>query len=607
MRSIRLSLIVYFLVLLALAMGGVSWFAYQTTAQALRGKRDSTKVLIESQYTEQKQQIATSFDNRILHKAQFLAKTARVSKDYLEPLFAIGAMGTGLQPQGYLNAPLWLASGSGDLSVDLFLKRPSDIVIKDAEDVLPHADGSQHQGQEYFQTYSRRGKIQQHSENLGQRLLMLDEQVRGTVKFGSGHFDTIEPEAGWKLRIVTLKAPVDRPLRDPTHISFRLPPPRFRSKNQGKRDFAAKGSPGEPLADSPPVPPPGPRPGGFERPIVFVQYASETAPMDKELADLLSAREDKFTALESETHGALVGLRWHLLWISLATFAGIVVGGLVLVRVGLAPLARLSEAVSQVSERNFRLKINPRELPAELQPIAARLTDTLEQLKQAFAREKQAAADISHELRTPLAAMMTTLDLSLRKARTAAEYREMLADIRSSGAQMAHLVERLLALARLDAGADRLCTQEVDVREIARQCTNLIRPLAEARGLALRLHAPDPVPLHVDPDKLREILNNLLHNAVEYNRPQGAIDLNVGRVNGHVQLKVSDTGIGIAPEQRQQIFERFFRADPSRHADTPHAGLGLSIVKSYVDLMGGRIDVDSTTSGSTFTIALPAQ
>src|SRR5205085_2347372 len=124
-------------------------------------------------------------------------------------------------------------------------------------------------------------------------------------------------------------------------------------------------------------------------------------------------------------------------------------------------------------------------------------------------------------------------------------------------------------------------------------------------GLALRLHAPDPIPMKVDPDKLREILNNLLHNAVEYNRPEGAIDLNVARVNGHVHLAVSDTGIGIAPELRQHIFERFFRADPSRHAATPHAGLGLSIVKSYVDLMGGTIGVDSGAHGSTFTIELP--
>jgi signal transduction histidine kinase len=415
----------------------------------------------------------------------------------------------------------------------------------------------------------------------------LDKEMRKkAVDFLAEQFDDVEPNAGWKLRRVTIKAPIR--FKSFGFIAWG-PSPQGKNSSQ-KRDFIAKG------------PFRGPAP---EPPAVFVQYASDTSLMDQQLAAFLADRDAKIAQQESETQDALVALRWRLLWTCLGTLAGFVAGGLVLVGLGLAPLARLSDAVSKVSEKDFRLKMNLKDLPGELQPIAARLSDTLEQLKRAFAREKQAAADISHELRTPLAAMMTTLDLAVRKSRSAAEYREMLEDIRSSGAQMSHLVERLLALARLDAGAVQLRAQEIDARDVARQCTNLIRPLAEARGLALRLHAPDPVPLKVDPDKLREILNNLLYNAVEYNRPEGAIDLNVVRINGQVHLAVSDTGIGIAPEQREHIFERFFRADPSRHADTPHAGLGLAIVKSYVDLMGGTIDVESGTQGSTFTIELP--
>ena len=162
--------------------------------------------LLQSQFKDQERQIVSNLDKHISRKAQFLARSARVSKDYLEPLFVIGVLGMRLQPQGYLNAPLWLASGGADLSFDLFLKRPSDIVIKDAEDVLAHADTTPHQAQEYFQTYSRRGKIQQKSETLGDRLLPLDEQLRGMVQFRSEHFDTVEPEPGWKLRVVTIKA-----------------------------------------------------------------------------------------------------------------------------------------------------------------------------------------------------------------------------------------------------------------------------------------------------------------------------------------------------------------------------------------------------------------
>jgi heavy metal sensor kinase len=434
---------------------------------------------------------------------------------------------------------------------------------------------------------------------MGARTFTLDRDVRENAEFLTEKFDDIEPEPGWKLRRVTLKNTVLRRVRSSAPHFLRVPWA-FVGKNFGPK--ASKG----PFAEPPPIAPgPGPRQGGF-LPVIFVQYASETAPMEQKLAEFRDKRDAEIAQMDRETHDALVALPLRILGIGLATFAGIVAGGMVLVRRGLTPLARLSDAVSQVSEKDFRLKVKAQELPFELQPIAARLADTLEQLRRAFAREKQAAADISHELRTPLAAMMTTLELALRKARTASEYREMLEDIQASGAQMSHLVERLLALARLDAGADRLQAREIDARDIARQCTNLIRPLAEARGLALRLHAPDPVPLKVDPDKLREILNNLLHNAVEYNRPRGAIDLSVACDNGHVRLAVTDTGIGIAPAERERIFERFFRADPSRHADAPHAGLGLAIVKSYVELMGGKIEVDSDAQGSTFTVALPA-
>src|SRR5262249_23670265 len=150
-------------------------------------------------------------------------------------------------------------------------------------------------------------------------------------------------------------------------------------------------------------------------------------------------------------------------------------------------------------------------------------------------------------------------------------------------------VERLLALARLDAGVDQLRPRDVDAAELVEECAAMVRPLAEARDVTLRVHHKGPAPLRTDPEKLREILTNLLHNAIQYNRPHGAIDVAVERHNGEVDLAVQDTGIGIAPEARERIFERFFRADPARNTEDMHSGLGLAIVKGYVDLMGGSI------------------
>jgi heavy metal sensor kinase len=338
-----------------------------------------------------------------------------------------------------------------------------------------------------------------------------------------------------------------------------------------------------------------------------LQYGLDTAERDKAVANSKAELESQLAQLGDDLADARSRLGQQLLWVSLGAFGALVAGGLWLVSRGLSPLNRLSEAVSEVSEKDFRLRIDHEHLPRELKPIADRLAHTLDQLKRVFEREKQAAADISHELRTPVAALLTTLDITLRKPRSAEEYREVLEECRNSGKQINQLVERLLTLARLNAGADVLRPREVDVVALADQCVALVRPLAEARGLQLRLHKNGPASMNADPDKLREVLTNLLHNAIEYNKADGSIDVRVERSNGTLAMEVRDTGIGISPDAKGKIFERFYRADSSRHSDeTPHAGLGLAIVKGYVDLMGGSIDVDSTVgTGSTFRVRLP--
>jgi heavy metal sensor kinase len=360
-------------------------------------------------------------------------------------------------------------------------------------------------------------------------------------------------------------------------------------------------------ASGPPRPPrPGGGRGGF-RAEGTVLAAYRPSRLSAAFDIFQAQREDDLAKLEQRTSESLAELRNRLLVISLATFSFVVVGVYFLVRLGLMPLHRLGDAVSQVSEKDFRLHFDEPRIPAELTPIVDRLRHALDQLRGAFEREKQAAADISHELRTPVAALLTTIEVALKKPRKPEEYREVLADCRESGHQISQLVERLLTLARIDAGVDRLRKEPVDVTALAEQCTALVRPLAEARGLTLRLHSEGEAVMEADPGKLREVLTNLLHNAIEYNRPDGSVDLSVLRHNGTLCVEVRDTGVGIAPEARAHIFERFYRADPSRQAEGLHAGLGLAIVKGYVDLMGGSIAVESAEGeGSTFRVELPA-
>lgn len=592
MKSIRLSLIVYFLILFAAALGAVWWFVYESSAAMVRKSADSKRSLLEAQYKRSVTDASDGLDKHLVHRAQTLAKLSHWSWEHWGTLSSLSTIGAANQPHGFLYIPLWIA--------EIHLPSKIEVSIDNAEAFEPEIKAGQ--AVEYFQIAGQDGRTLQRSESLGEHTLPMEESVRDVDLFKSG-FDDVMLEPGVKLRMVTIRAlPRGRPalLRDPF---FRFGPPR--------QDRTATQPPNKNR-------PPGPRPGAGRRrdgpggfyppgPAVFIQYASDTGPLEADLTKHRKLYEEGLAEVIDNSNDTLTSLRKRLLWISGIAFVALALGGFWLVRLGLLPLARVSEAVSRVSEKDFRLQVEDRRLPSELQPIVERLKQTLEQLQRAFAREKQAAADISHELRTPLAALLTTLDVGLRKERSADEYQDLLRECRAAGQQMSHLVERLLALARLDAGVDHLRPREVDAGQVAEECAAMVRPLAEARDVRLRVHRDGPTHVRTDPDKLREIVTNLLHNAIQYNRPHGQIDIAVHRHNSNFDVQVQDTGIGIPPDVQAQIFERFYRADASRHADDLHAGLGLAIVKGYVDLMGGTIQVDSTVGeGSIFRVRLPA-
>jgi heavy metal sensor kinase len=337
---------------------------------------------------------------------------------------------------------------------------------------------------------------------------------------------------------------------------------------------------------------------------VFIQVATPSPSRQQ----LLTQYQISLADLAKDSGLARQSIRNQLLWIIGLALAASTVGAIGLIAIGLAPLKRLSQAVRRISVKNFELQLEGASLPRELRPIRHQLTQTLEQLQRAFAREKQSVANISHELRTPLAALLNTLEVGLRKARSSEEYAKLLGDCQSIGEQMSELVERLLALARLDAGADVLRRRPVDLTGLAEECVRLVRPIAETRDVTVAVHARAPVTVDTDPDKLREIVTNLLHNAIEYNKPGGTIDLTLSQTNGQARLLVRDTGIGIPEVHRARIFERFYRVDDSRHADGMHAGLGLAIVRAYTDLLGGTIRVDSREGeGTTFELQLPVR
>lgn len=352
---------------------------------------------------------------------------------------------------------------------------------------------------------------------------------------------------------------------------------------------------------------PAPPPNTESLPWFYIQCARSMATIDASLTQYAEERDQELAHLAGEIREARTTLRFLFAAICLVAFLAVAIGGPLIVGTGLRPLGKLSDAVSRVSEKDFKLPHDGQGLSEELAPIHARLTQTLDLLQRAFSREKQSVADISHELRTPIAALMATIDVALRKPRTPEHYRTTLEECRLISRQLSQLVERIMTLASLDAGNDHVHMARTDGTELATGCAAVIRPLASANGISVDLQVDPDLELNTDAGKLREVLMNLLHNAVEYNQSGGTIEL-VGRRDGSaIVFEVRDTGIGMTPDVSEKIFERFYRADVSRHSTGVHAGLGLAIVKEYVARLNGTISVESTPGvGSTFRVTLPA-
>jgi heavy metal sensor kinase len=598
MRSIRLSLLVYFLGLLGVAMGIISVLVYGTTQATLADKKRATAQLIQRQYEDLCAQEQARLDEALHSDARNLVNSHAHMQLDLEPWplspqdqgktqrrqmgYAVAQLAAGPVPTGPMVTSLWAAQALSALSG--FPRWPvTEIKLDESEPPEPGRSVV-----DYLQIHCAYPfPAAYRSRSLDGLSLIPPPDSGPPHEYLGPEYRDVELEPGVTVRRVMFRARVA--VEHLPNVTPAWPP----------------AVPGE----SRPAVRPGdkPFPRGMPKFGCMVYAAYSPARKEAAVAPHQKQRDEGLANLDKEMSEELAGLRNRLLAVTLAGFAAVVVGVFFLVRLGLMPLRRLGDAVSRVSEKDFRLHFDESRLPGELTPIVERLKQTLDQLRGAFEREKQAAADISHELRTPVAALLTTIEVALKKPRKPDEYREVLAECRESGQQISQLVERLLTLARIDAGVDRLRKEKVDVAALAEQCTALVRPLADARGLTLRLHSEGEAVLDADPGKLREVLTNLLHNAIEYNRPAGSIDLIVARHNGALRVEVRDTGVGIAPEARARIFERFYRADPSRHAEGLHAGLGLAIVKGYVDLMGGSIDVESAVGqGSTFRVELPA-
>jgi heavy metal sensor kinase len=277
-------------------------------------------------------------------------------------------------------------------------------------------------------------------------------------------------------------------------------------------------------------------------------------------------------------------------------------GGYFLAARALAPIDTITRTARRISAEDLSARLNLPATDDEVGRLAATLDEMLARLDESFRRERQFTADASHELRTPLAAMQAILGVVRERRRTPEDYEQALVDLSEEADRLRGLVEDLLRLARGDA-QQRAAREPLDLSTLLGDVTDSLRPLAEARGLALTYTGPAGLVLSGDADGLIRLFVNLLDNAIQYTE-RGAVTVTAGTAAGAVQVAVADTGGGIPPEHLPRNFDRFYRQDSAR--SSRGAGLGLAIALDIARAHGGTITVESTVGvGSTFTVHLP--
>jgi heavy metal sensor kinase len=297
--------------------------------------------------------------------------------------------------------------------------------------------------------------------------------------------------------------------------------------------------------------------------------------------------------------GDLLGL---ILVIGVIVFAAGFAGGWFLIARILDPIRRITRTAAHITEADSSRRVDVTATESELADLARTLNSAFDRLEGALRRQKLFTADASHELRTPLSVLTTQMELALKRDRPAPEYREVMETCLKAVQRMTALVEGLLHLSRADAGALKVRSDPVDLADVVRDALDLVRPLAEQKGIGLTAHV-QPHRIEGDREKLGEAVLNLVTNAIQYNRPDGRVSATLE--NGI--LEVADTGPGMPEEDRSRVFERFYRADKARARNAGGAGLGLAITKAIVEAHGGTIDFRSSRGqGTVFTVAIPA-
>ncbi|HZL88104.1 MAG TPA: HAMP domain-containing sensor histidine kinase [Pirellulaceae bacterium] len=303
----------------------------------------------------------------------------------------------------------------------------------------------------------------------------------------------------------------------------------------------------------------------------------------------------------------------------LTVFAGVLVaaplGGYLLAGSATSPLARMIRTTEGLRPTQLGDRLEIRGTGDELDALAARINSLLDRIGDYLRQKHDFLANAAHELRTPLAAVRATVEVALRGKRTPEEYQEQLEQVIDECSALESLVNQLLLLAETDADRLKAYADRVALDQVVAGAVEMFRGAVESRGISLTVSPLPPTPVAGNRHHLRQVINNLLDNAIKFTAAhcdsgRGEITVTFLRDDYRqvARVEVRDNGPGIPPEDLPHVFDRFYRVDRSRSRDEGAAGsgLGLSICQAIVEAHQGQIAVDSTPGkGTTFTITLP--
>lgn len=230
----------------------------------------------------------------------------------------------------------------------------------------------------------------------------------------------------------------------------------------------------------------------------------------------------------------------------------------------------------------------------------------MERLERAFKQISQFTSDVAHELLTPLTVIKDEIEITLMKKRRSNEYIRTLNLIQKQTERTISIIKSMLYLAKADAGIIKANLERVNVSNLIQELISTFNLKARQKNIKLRFYCDGDVVVHTDEKLLFEALRNIIDNAIEYTNSGGKVEISCERANGGVKIFVSDTGIGISEDDLQHIFNRFYRGKNAFEINPSGTGLGLSLTKSIIEILSGKIEVSSQLGkGTKFVIYLP--